>query len=58
MNFLFFLFLLGACFLGLTYARTITPEEAKFLDECEKKCKVVNHTCRRNCSCKLWKEFC
>ncbi|CAJ0597771.1 unnamed protein product [Cylicocyclus nassatus] len=50
MNFLFFFFFLAACYLGLTNASTLSPEEARRFMECMKKCKGDKWTCQRKCS--------
>ncbi|CAJ0599330.1 unnamed protein product [Cylicocyclus nassatus] len=54
MNFLFFVFFLGACFLGLTNAGDLTPEEKQLLDGCMKNCKDNKDTCYTKCFCEVF----
>ncbi|CAJ0597553.1 unnamed protein product [Cylicocyclus nassatus] len=49
MNLLFFFFFLGACFLGLTNALRLTPEEKRYYMECVKNCKGAKSICHKKC---------
>ncbi|CAJ0597588.1 unnamed protein product [Cylicocyclus nassatus] len=58
MNLLFFFFFLGACFLGLTNAKSLTPEEKQRVDECLKNCKHDEKTCYKKCDCEVFHNQC
>ncbi|CAJ0597568.1 unnamed protein product [Cylicocyclus nassatus] len=58
MNLLFFFFFLGACFLGLTNASTLSPEESRRFMECFNKCKADKWTCQKKCTCEVFGSPC